>query len=50
VASYLSGALGTFFKWWLDNHLPYSPERMDEMFQKVVMPGVWAALGKDEQA
>jgi len=45
VAAYLSGALATFLKWWLDNRLPYSPEQMDEMFQQMVMPGVWAALG-----
>ncbi len=49
VAGYLSGALVTFLKWAMDNNLPYPPERMDEMFQHVVMPGVWAALGKDEQ-
>lgn len=47
VADYLSGALGTFLKWWLRQKLPFSPERMDEMFQQIVMPGVWAALGED---
>ena len=30
--------------WWLDNKMPYSPEQMDEMFQRLVMPGVSAAL------
>ena len=50
VTSHLSGALATFLKWWMDNNLPYPPARMDEVFQQVVMPGVWAALGKDEQA
>ncbi len=49
VASYLSGALGTFLRWWLDNRLFYPPEQMDEVFQQVVMPGVWAALGKNQQ-
>lgn len=47
VAGYLSGALSTFQKWWFDNHSSYSPERMDEMFQQVVMPGVWAILEKN---
>jgi len=50
VASYVSGALSTFLRWWMDNQSPYSAERMDEMFQQVVMPGVWAALGKDGTA
>jgi len=50
VVSYISGALSTFLRWWMDNQFSYSAERMDEMFQKVVMPGVWIALGKDEQA
>lgn len=47
VADYLSGTLGTFLKWWLGHQLPDPPERMDEMFQQMVMPGVWAALGKE---
>lgn len=49
VAGYISGAFITFIKWWLDNRLPYSAERMDDMFQQMVMPGVWAALGKATQ-
>ena len=49
VAGYLSGALSTFLKWWMSNHLTHSPEQMDEMFRQLVMPGVWAALGKDQQ-
>jgi AcrR family transcriptional regulator len=47
VADYLSGTLGTYLKWWLRHQPSYPPERMDEMFQQMVMPGVWAALGKD---
>ena len=27
-------------KWWLDNHMPYSPERIDAIYQALVMPGV----------
>jgi AcrR family transcriptional regulator len=46
LSSYVSGSLATLLKWWLDNKMPYPPERMDEMFQQLVMPGVWAALGK----
>jgi len=44
VATYLAGAFLTLLKWWLDNNMVYSPERMDEMFRQLVMPGVQAAL------
>lgn len=45
LADYLAGALVTLLKWWLDNELPYPPERMETIFQQLVLPGVWAALG-----
>ncbi len=45
MANYLAGALLTLLTWWLDNNMPYPPERMDEIFQQLAMPGVWAALG-----
>ena len=35
-----AGTLLMLLKWWLDNRMPYSPERMNEMFQQLVMPGV----------
>jgi AcrR family transcriptional regulator len=44
IAAYMAGALHTLLFWWLDRKAPYSPERMDEMFQQLVMPGVNAAL------
>ena len=44
VTTYLAGALQTMLLWWLDRKMPYLPERMDEMFQQLVMPGVNAAL------
>lgn len=43
VTAYLAGVLQTMLVWWLDRKMPYSPERMDEMFQQLVMPGVNAA-------
>lgn len=46
MAHYLAGALQTLMTWWLDNYMPYSPERMDAMFQVLAMPGVWAVLEK----
>lgn len=45
MAQYLAGALLTLLTWWLDNHMPYSPEQMDATFQALAMPGVWAVLG-----
>jgi AcrR family transcriptional regulator len=44
VTAYLAGALQTMLLWWLDRKMPYPPERMAEMFQQLVMPGVNAAL------
>jgi AcrR family transcriptional regulator len=44
ATTYLAGALQTMVVWWLDQKMPYAPERMDEMFQQLVMPGVNAAL------
>jgi AcrR family transcriptional regulator len=46
VAGYLTGALVVYLKWWFEYQLSCSPERLDEMFQQMVMPGVWAALGE----
>jgi hypothetical protein len=45
IANFLAGALLTLLTWWLDNDMPYSPERMDEMFQQLAMPGAWTAVG-----
>lgn len=44
LSNYLAGALLTLLKWWLDNNMPYSPERMEEIFQQLVAPGIWTAL------
>ena len=31
----------------INAEMPYSPERMDEMFQQLAMPGVWAIVGEN---
>lgn len=41
----MAGTLLQLLKWWLDNKMPYSPEFMDETFQKITMPGVRSVLG-----
>lgn len=38
VANYLTGAYLSLVRWWLDNNLSYSPERMDEIFSELAMP------------
>jgi AcrR family transcriptional regulator len=48
LSEYLTGTLLNLIQWWLDNHMPYSPERMDEIFQRLVMPGVRAAFAASE--
>lgn len=35
--------------WWLENNMPYSAEKMDEQFRRLVMPGVEAAFGRKVQ-
>lgn len=46
VSQYLAGAFLNLLKWWLESEMPYSPERMDEMFQQLALPGVWAIVGE----
>lgn len=48
VGSYFTGTLVIFLKWWFEYRPPYSPEQMDDMFQRMAMPGVEAILGKVE--
>jgi AcrR family transcriptional regulator len=44
ATTYLAGTLQTLLLWWLERKMPYSPERMDEIFQQLVMPGVMHTL------
>jgi AcrR family transcriptional regulator len=45
LASAVAGVLLVLLKWWLDNKMPYAPERMDEIFQHLMMPGIRTVLG-----
>jgi len=45
VSNYLAGALLTLLVWWLENNMPYTPERMDALYQELSMPGAWSVLG-----
>ena len=43
AVEYLAGSLMTLLKWWVKQGMSYPPERMDEIFQELVMPGVHLA-------
>ena len=44
LANFLSGSFLSLVKWWLDNKMTYSPEQMDDMFQKLALRSVKALL------
>ncbi len=46
ATTYLAGSLQILLRWWLDNGMPYTPERMDEMFRQLTTPGISAAVTK----
>jgi AcrR family transcriptional regulator len=49
VARYLAGAFLNLVKWWIETEMAYSPEQMDEIFQRLALPGVWATLGRTSE-
>ena len=40
LACSLAGSLLVLLKWWLDNKMPYPPERMNAMFQQLAIAGI----------
>ena len=44
LANYLANELFALLKWWLDQRMPYPPERMDEIFHNLVNPSLRLAL------
>ena len=44
LSFFLSSNLLILLKWWLDNKMPYSPEKMNDLFQILIMPGVQSAV------
>jgi AcrR family transcriptional regulator len=48
VSIYLAGGIVDLLRWWVDHHMPYSPEHMDDIFHQLVMPGFRTALGGNE--
>ncbi len=49
LSNYMASTFLALLKWWLENNMPYSPERMDELFQRLVLPGVHASMGVNGQ-
>jgi hypothetical protein len=45
IADYIAGAIFTLLIWWLDHNMPHTAERMDALFQQLVLPGVQQTLG-----
>jgi AcrR family transcriptional regulator len=43
---HLVSSLLSLITWWLDNNMPYSAERMDEMFRTLTAPAIEAAFGR----
>lgn len=44
LSHYLAHEFFGLLQWWLDAHMPYTPEAMDEMFHRLVNPTIKAAL------
>ena len=40
AAQYLTGALMSLVRWWLDHRMPHSPEEMNKMFQALAGKGL----------
>jgi AcrR family transcriptional regulator len=38
LANHLASAIFEQLKWWLDNNMPYPPERMDQIFHELMLP------------
>lgn len=46
LANYISGTFVNLLKWWIDNKMPYSSQRMIEIVEILVMPSVEAGLNQ----
>ncbi len=44
LAYSMAGSLLLLLKWWLENKMLYPPERMNEIFRELVMPGVCGVI------
>jgi AcrR family transcriptional regulator len=44
LAHFVSGTLVTMLKWWIDNKMPYTSDRMADIVEQLVTPSVQAGL------
>jgi AcrR family transcriptional regulator len=44
IAECMAGTMLTMVKWWLDHDTASSPEEMDRLFHRLVLPGIEATL------
>lgn len=49
LSNYLANEIFALLKWWLDENMPYAPERMDEIFHQLVTPGFLLVLSDKEK-
>lgn len=40
LVTHLAGSLQNLLTWWLDNDMPYPPERMNEIYMQLVVGGI----------
>jgi len=45
IAATTAGTLVTIIRWWLDNKIPYPADQMAQFADRLVLPGIWNALG-----
>jgi AcrR family transcriptional regulator len=48
VADYLTDTLMTVIKWWFKDGMKHTPEQMDEIFQRLAMPGILGMVHEGE--
>ena len=44
LTTHVASSLQTLLTWWLDNDMPYSPEKMNEIYMQLVMRGIEAVV------
>jgi len=49
MSNHLASEVFSMLRWWLEHDRCYTPERMDEMFHELVMPGFRSVLGASAQ-
>ncbi len=44
LSIHVASALQTLLTWWLDNDMPYPPEKMNEIYSKLLMGGIQGVI------